>query len=357
VCNTATILDRLPFYTVPSSVVLPDGSVSIKSYQIIVWVSLSARDGEAPHRPAFRFPAILDTAHSHNFSIQESHLIQWAGLRLRDLPEIGRARVSGIGVSAQPVSLFAAHLWLHRNRPGNGTSLPIDHPSAWDSMGECSCIRAMCPTGRDCLFWGCVPWSATTFISPSMAIVGISRSARGAGGFSADKPAGDQRLPHVALRPIVSRRKHRLHKAAVSSAPGPGPVPLYWQTAGNGTIPSGLPRRERDMNLPEFLTEVPGNDIRLTGHRISLYHLVEDFNAGYSAEKLSEEFPTLCLSLIQKVLAFYQENRAEVDEWGAKCKAEIEQRLANPAHVLDIEALKRRNPELTERLSKLLGLK
>ena len=29
------------------------------------------------------------------------------------------------------------------------------------------------------------------------------------------------------------------------------------------------------MNLPPFLTEVEPNEIRLTGHRIGLYHIID----------------------------------------------------------------------------------
>ena len=67
------------------------------------------------------------------------------------------------------------------------------------------------------------------------------------------------------------------------------------------------------MNLPDFLTEAPYGDIRVTGHRIGLYHVLCYYKEGYSPEQLHEEFPTLSRDLINKVLLFYQDNRDEVD--------------------------------------------
>jgi uncharacterized protein (DUF433 family) len=95
------------------------------------------------------------------------------------------------------------------------------------------------------------------------------------------------------------------------------------------------------MNLPEFLTEVPFGEIRLTGHRIGLFHVVYDYNRGYSAERIHEEFPTLSLELINNVLDFYQQNRAEVDTYMARCEEEME-RYRRASEPIDWEELKRR---------------
>lgn len=104
------------------------------------------------------------------------------------------------------------------------------------------------------------------------------------------------------------------------------------------------------MKLPDFLTEVPYGDIRLTGHRISLYHIVYYYrDEGYSAERLHEEFPTLSLPLIQRVIAFYHENRVEVDQYMKKCEAEIA-KLEATLPKIDWEELKRRRPDLVARL-------
>lgn len=98
------------------------------------------------------------------------------------------------------------------------------------------------------------------------------------------------------------------------------------------------------MQLPEFLTEWPCGEIVLTGHRIGLYHVVFDSNRGFSAEKISERFPTLPLELVQKVLAFYQANKEVVDAYMARCEEDLE-RQRKDSKPLDLEELKRRARE------------
>src|SRR5262245_14469417 len=95
------------------------------------------------------------------------------------------------------------------------------------------------------------------------------------------------------------------------------------------------------MNLPDFLTETEPGEIRLTGHRIGLFHVVHYYNEGYSSERLHEEFPSLPLDLIGKVLAFYEDHRAEVDEYMTRCYEEME-RNRRAGKTIDIEELKRR---------------
>jgi uncharacterized protein (DUF433 family) len=99
------------------------------------------------------------------------------------------------------------------------------------------------------------------------------------------------------------------------------------------------------MNLPDFLTETEPGEIRLTGHRIGLFHVVEDFNRGYSVERLHEEFPSLPPDLIRKVLEFYEQNRAEVDAYMARCYEEMD-RNRRAGKTIDIEELKRRGREM-----------
>ena len=66
------ILRRLPFHENADEVSVGLERVRIRPYQIIVWVSLSAKSvlELPPHAP--RFPAILDTGHNHNFSNDSS---------------------------------------------------------------------------------------------------------------------------------------------------------------------------------------------------------------------------------------------------------------------------------------------
>jgi uncharacterized protein (DUF433 family) len=78
------------------------------------------------------------------------------------------------------------------------------------------------------------------------------------------------------------------------------------------------------MNLPDFLTQDAHGDIRLTGHRIGLFHVVRAYNDGCSPQELAAEFPTLPLALIQQVITFYLENRPEVDDYVTRYQADLD---------------------------------
>ena len=77
------------------------------------------------------------------------------------------------------------------------------------------------------------------------------------------------------------------------------------------------------MNLPEFLTRGSMGEIRVTGHRIDLYLLVQRHKEGCTAEMLHDEYPTLPLELIQDVIAFCVNNQVYVDEYLAEVQARI----------------------------------
>ncbi len=78
------------------------------------------------------------------------------------------------------------------------------------------------------------------------------------------------------------------------------------------------------MNLPEFLTRGLMGEIRVTGHRIDLYLLVQRYKEGYTAEMLHDEYPTLPLELIEDVIAFYLKHEADVDAYAAEVEAKID---------------------------------
>ena len=111
------ILRRLPVREAPDALDVGGEAIPVRAYQIIVWVSLSVEDTLAAD--ASRFPAILDTGHGHNFSIQERQLVHWAGV----IPG-GCAKLGAILVNRQEVPLQRANLWIHRNRPGTADLLP-----------------------------------------------------------------------------------------------------------------------------------------------------------------------------------------------------------------------------------------
>lgn len=89
------------------------------------------------------------------------------------------------------------------------------------------------------------------------------------------------------------------------------------------------------MDLPEYLTLWPDDEIVLTGHRIGLYSVVDRYQQGAPPEEIHEEFPTLPLDPIRQVLRFYEENRAEVGAYVADYRAELRRQEAdyrpNPA--------------------------
>jgi hypothetical protein len=87
--------------------------IAIKPYQIITWISITARPGLALPPDTPRLPVILDTGHSHNLSIQDRHLADWARLDPATLPQIRTIRERG-----RQVPLHAANVWIHPNLPG-----------------------------------------------------------------------------------------------------------------------------------------------------------------------------------------------------------------------------------------------
>lgn len=83
-----------------------------------------------------------------------------------------------------------------------------------------------------------------------------------------------------------------------------------------------------NLALPDFLEHEAGGEVRLTGHRILLPHVVRAYRDGYSPEMLWEQFPTLSLAHIHKVIAFYLENQAVIEEYMTKRDAEIDKQAA-----------------------------
>ena len=96
------------------------------------------------------------------------------------------------------------------------------------------------------------------------------------------------------------------------------------------------------MTLPDFLRSDEYGEIFLTGHRVTLYHVIKDYREGYSAEMLAAAYPTLSLALVHKVIAFYLENQEEVDRYVEETRAEIEHQAAAPSRGPSLADLKRR---------------
>jgi hypothetical protein len=97
--------------------------VPVKPFQVIVWLSLDLPFAKELSSKAPRFPAVLDSGHSHNFSIQEQHLRRWAGITPEFLHHLGHIRVSG-----QRIPLRNASIWIHPNQPRQRDQLARQSP-------------------------------------------------------------------------------------------------------------------------------------------------------------------------------------------------------------------------------------
>jgi hypothetical protein len=97
-----------PYFSKKTKVTFQNQIIEIKAYQIIVWVSISAREIAEWDLKIPKIPAILDTGFTHNFAISEVQLRQWTGIYPDHLPELKKMRETG-----ERVPLRAASLWLH----------------------------------------------------------------------------------------------------------------------------------------------------------------------------------------------------------------------------------------------------
>jgi uncharacterized protein (DUF433 family) len=66
------------------------------------------------------------------------------------------------------------------------------------------------------------------------------------------------------------------------------------------------------MSLPDFLAVDSDGELRLTGHRIRLIDVAQRYQEGFSVEGIVEHYPSLNLSLVHKVIAYFLEHEAEV---------------------------------------------
>jgi uncharacterized protein (DUF433 family) len=100
------------------------------------------------------------------------------------------------------------------------------------------------------------------------------------------------------------------------------------------------------MVLPDYLIQDEHGSIRFAGHRIGLAHLLHYYKEGYAPEMMWNEYPTLPLSLIHKVIAYYLDNEAEVDAYLAQCREEMERQRRQPPAGPTLEEMRRRFDKL-----------
>ena len=104
------IIDRLPISEKGWRVPTPDGEEEVRPYQIIVRLSITAKEVQECSPEVPTIPAILDTGNNHNFAIRHEHWDRWIHWAPR--------RIGQINVSGFIVPLFAAKVWIHSNREG-----------------------------------------------------------------------------------------------------------------------------------------------------------------------------------------------------------------------------------------------
>ena len=94
--------------------------------------------------------------------------------------------------------------------------------------------------------------------------------------------------------------------------------------------------------LPPCLHWHTDGEIRLVGHRIGLHQFLYYYNQGFTAEMMLCQFPTLELATIHKVIAFYLDNRAEVDRYAAQYQAELDALRAAGPHAPSVAEIRKR---------------
>lgn len=112
------ILRQLPFLDCESYVHAPTGPVAVRSFQIIVWMSITGQGTDMAGLATPRFPAIVDIGNNHNLSMRRQHLRDWAGFSDEMIVPIGQVF---LGKDAVPLVLARAWIW-----PNQPNSLDID---------------------------------------------------------------------------------------------------------------------------------------------------------------------------------------------------------------------------------------
>ena len=117
------LLDRHPITDRSTLMQVQGELVDIYRTQIVVGVSIGDKR---------RFPALLDTGHSHNMSIARRHLQRWSGAKLEQIGElaIGRERVPQ----------FDAKVDIYRSVKGvlSTETYPLEMPQGFSVIDDAS---------------------------------------------------------------------------------------------------------------------------------------------------------------------------------------------------------------------------
>jgi uncharacterized protein (DUF433 family) len=81
----------------------------------------------------------------------------------------------------------------------------------------------------------------------------------------------------------------------------------------------------QEVRFEDYFEILDPDEIRLKGHRIYLEDVLELYKEGMTADQLSVRFPTLALEHIHAAIAYYNQHRAEVENYLALAKAYAEE--------------------------------
>jgi uncharacterized protein (DUF433 family) len=82
--------------------------------------------------------------------------------------------------------------------------------------------------------------------------------------------------------------------------------------------------------MSQVITTVPlsmneAGVLRITGTRVSLDSVIYAFEEGATPEEIVQQYPTLDLAAVYSVIAYYLQNRAEVEQYLAQREVELEE--------------------------------
>ena len=80
--------------------------------------------------------------------------------------------------------------------------------------------------------------------------------------------------------------------------------------------------------LPSCLHWSPDGEIRVVGHRIGLYSVINRHQSGSSPDEILVELPTLSLDEIREIIGFYHKNPEEVGAYVDEYRAELRRQEA-----------------------------
>jgi len=97
------------------------------------------------------------------------------------------------------------------------------------------------------------------------------------------------------------------------------------------------------MELPDFLYEDSDHELRLKGHRLRVIDIAARFIEGHSAEGIAFDlYPTIELSMVYKVIAFFLEHEPEIRGMIDRNSAEMARQEALPQTTPTLAELRRR---------------